>query len=119
MVLAKNRWGKLGDEKKKRDMAKAPWTKTGRRETTNSQTREEEYNKTETYEEDEAWEPCGSNEAPKRNKETIKEDEEENKQDAGNYREPPEDKDGDKARKESEDKVEELKGPGRMQRTGW
>ena len=41
VVLTKNRWGKLGDEKKKRDMAKAPWTKTGRRETTNSQTREE------------------------------------------------------------------------------
>ena len=91
-------------------MAKAPWTKTGRRETTNSQIIEEEYNKTETNEEDEAWEPCGSNEAPKKKKETIKEDEKDKKQDAGNDKEPPEDQDGDRARKEAEDRMEELKG---------
>ena len=34
VVLAKNRWGKLGEEKRKRDISKAPWTKSGRRGTT-------------------------------------------------------------------------------------
>ena len=36
-ILTNSRWGKLKEEKKKRDMAKAPWTKTGRKETTTAQ----------------------------------------------------------------------------------
>ena len=58
-TLTMNRWGKLEDEKRKRDMAKAPWTKTGRKETT-TQEKEEDGERTVTCEEDEAWEPCGS-----------------------------------------------------------
>ena len=54
-------------------MAKAPWTKTGRKETTNTQEREEDGTKTVACEEDEACEPCGSNGAPTKKKEANKE----------------------------------------------
>ena len=74
-ILTKNRWGKLKEEKKKRDMAKAPWTKTGRKETTTAQWLEREKDKTKTAEreEDRAYEPCGSNDVPTRKKEAAEE----------------------------------------------
>ena len=74
-ILTKNRWGKLKEEKKKRDMAKAPWTKTGRKETTTAQWLERDKDKTEAAEreEDRAYEPCGSNDVPPKTKEAAEE----------------------------------------------
>ena len=65
-----NRWGKLKEEKKKKDMARAPWTKKGTREPTIRET-EEEGDRTVTCEEDEGWEPCGSNDVPKKKHESC------------------------------------------------
>ena len=70
-ILTMNQWGKLKDEKRRRDMAKAPWTKTGRRETTTREA-EEDGERTVTCEEDEGWEPCGSNDVPKKKQEASK-----------------------------------------------
>ena len=52
-------------------MAKAPWTKTGRRETTTREA-DEDGDRTVTCEEDEGWEPCGSNDVPKKKPEASK-----------------------------------------------
>ena len=74
VVLTKNRWGKLGEEKRKREMAKAPWKKAGRRGATDKAGETEEDLK-EVKEEEAAWEACGSNEAPKKKQITVVVDE--------------------------------------------
>ena len=61
--MIKSRWGKRGDEERKRDIPRAPWKKTWKRVTT-GKTTEKESDGNEANKEETAWESCGSKEAP-------------------------------------------------------
>ena len=79
------------EDKRKRDISKAPWTKPGKRVTTDKTT-ENEGDGNEANKEETAWEACGSKEAPKKKQEIEEVSKEETAWEACGSKEAPRNK---------------------------
>ena len=64
VVLTRNRWGKIGEERRRRDLARAPWTKSGKWLGAGKKKGKEE-DTNEPNKKEESWESCGRDDIPK------------------------------------------------------